>query len=58
METQTLRTDLWTQEGKERRGGIESSIDTYTLPHAKLAKVNLLYDAGRSNQVLCDNPEG
>ena len=37
----------------------ESSMETYTLPYIKqIASRNLLYDTGRSNQVLCDNQEG
>ena len=34
-------------------------METYTLPYVKqTASGNLLYDAGSSNQVLCDNLEG
>ena len=36
METQTQRTDLWTEkEGKERETNGEYAMDTYTLPYAK-----------------------
>ena len=46
--------------GKEEGGTKwENSIKTYTLPYVKYrASGNLLYDAGRSNPVLCDNLEG
>ena len=34
-------------------------METYALPYIKqTASRNLLYDTGRSNQVLCDNKEG
>ena len=34
-------------------------METYKLPYVKwMASGNLLYDAGSSNQVLCDNLEG
>ena len=34
-------------------------METYTLLYVKqTASGNLLYDAGSSNQVLCDNLEG
>ena len=32
-ETQTERTDAWTQRGEEGVGQIESSIETYTRPY-------------------------
>ena len=36
-----------------------SSLETYTLPYIKqIASGNLLYEAGSSNPVLCDNLEG
>ena len=36
----------------------ESIIETYTLPYVKyIASLNLHYDAGSSNPVLCDNIE-
>ena len=35
MKTQTQRTDLWTQEGKEREGRTENSMETYTSSHIK-----------------------
>ena len=35
MGTQTHRRDLWTQEGKEREGQIENSMETYTSSHIK-----------------------
>ena len=43
---------------EERESGAkwESIIETYTLPYVKyIASLNLLYDAGSSNPVLCDN---
>ena len=36
----------------------ESSTEKCTLPYIKLDSGNLLYDAGSSNQVFCDNLEG
>ena len=49
---------MWTQWGKERVGRTESSVETYTLPDIKQrASGNLLYEAGSSNPVLCDNLE-
>ena len=37
----------------------ESSIETQTLPYVKQrVSGNLLYEAGNSNPVLCDNLEG
>ena len=45
----------------EGEGGMnkEGSIETYTSPCVKwTASGNLLYDAGSSNLVLCDNLEG
>ena len=33
VETQTLKTDLWTQQGKEREGQIESSTEKSTLAY-------------------------
>ena len=46
--------------GEEEAGmNWESSIETYTLTHAKwIASGSLLYDTGSSNSVLCDNLEG
>ena len=44
-----------------REGGIleRGSMETYILPHIKgTASGNLLYDAGSSSQVFCDNREG
>ena len=36
----------------------ESIIEAYTLPYVKyIASLNLHYDAGSSNPVLCDNVE-
>ena len=37
METQTLKTDLWTQVGEVREGGTngESSVEAYILPYVK-----------------------
>ena len=43
---------------EERESGAkwESIIETYALPYVKyIASLNLLYDAGSSNPVLCDN---
>ena len=43
---------------EERESGAkwESITETYTLPYVKyIASLNLLYDAGSSNPVLCDN---
>ena len=34
-EMQTERTDLWIQQGKERVGQIESSVETYKLLYVK-----------------------
>ena len=31
----TYRTDLWTQQGKEKEGQMESSTETYILPYVK-----------------------
>ena len=43
------RTDLHTQQGKERPGHIESSTKAYILPCAKYtASENSLYDARSS----------
>ena len=43
-------------EGRMNR---ESSIETWMLPYVKqIASGDLLYDAGSSNSVLCDNLEG
>ena len=34
-------------------------METYTLPYVKqIASGNLLYDAGSSDELLCDNLEG
>ena len=46
---------------REGEGGVkgESSMETYALPSVKQpASGNLLYEAGGSNQVLCDNLDG
>ena len=46
---------------REGEGGMnrKSNIETYTLPHVRqVGSGNLLYDAGSSNRVLCDNLEG
>ena len=52
VETQTQRTDLRTQWGKERAGQTESSMETYTLPHVKQrARGQFLYDSGNSTPV-------
>ena len=45
---------------REGEGGTnrESSMETCTLPYVKyIASENLLYDAGSSNKVICDNLE-
>ena len=45
MEMQTQRTDLWTWEGQEGKGGMngESNTETHTLPYVKkIANGNLL----------------
>ena len=45
----------------EGEGGTtsKSSTDTYTLLYVKqINSGNLLYDAGSSNSVLCDNLKG
>ena len=48
-ETQTRKTYMWTQPGKERMGQIESSIGTYTLPYVKqIASGKLLYNTRSS----------
>ena len=60
MDTQTQRTDLWTQ-GVEGEGEIygESNMEIYTLPYVKqIASGNFLYDVGSSNLMLCDNLKG
>ena len=50
--------------GKKRVGRIERvacSMEIYTLSDIyvkQIAHANLLYDAGSSNQLLCDNLEG
>ena len=46
--------------GGEGEGGTngESSIEIYTLPYVMLASLNLPFDIGSSNLVLCDNLEG
>ena len=53
METQTLRTDLWTwlEAGEEERlGGMEGAIWKHTLPYVKhIANRNLLYDSENSH---------
>ena len=49
------------ETAREGEGGTngESSIETYTLPYVEyIASGNLLYNAGNSNPVLCDNQEG
>ena len=51
------RTELWTQWGKERVGQIERVAWKFITIY-KTASGNLVYDAGSSNQVLCDNLEG
>ena len=46
---------------REGEGGMnrKSNVETYTLPHVRqVGSGNLLYDAGSSNQVPCDNLEG
>ena len=35
IEKQTQKTDLWTQQGKERVGRTESSTEIHTLPYVK-----------------------
>ena len=43
-------------EDRESGAKWESIIETYTLPYVKyIASLNLLYDAGNSKPVLCDN---
>ena len=53
METQTERTDLWSQWlGEEGESGMngESNTEPNTLPSVKqIVKGNLLYDSGNSN---------
>ena len=48
MEKQTQRTDLWTQLGKERVGGIERvALKKYVLPYVKqIANEKLPYNTG------------
>ena len=52
METQTLRTDLWTQLGGGRRvGDMERVTRKHVLSYVKqIASGNLPYDSGNSNQ--------
>ena len=53
METETLRTDLWTRLGgaKGRVGGMVRVTWKHTLPYVKyIVNGNLLYDSGNSNQ--------
>ena len=46
-ETQTQRTDLWTQQGKKQQGETEKAAETiYTLPCVKHINSKLLYDTG------------
>ena len=50
VETQTEKTDLWAQWGKEKVGQIERIAWKHTLPYVKqIASGNFLYDAGSSN---------
>ena len=63
MDMQTQRTDLWTQWGREKVGKIERVAwkHIYMCVCVCVCKIdsgNLLYDAGSSNQVLCDSLEG
>ena len=44
------------QSRKKKKANWKSNIKTYTLPYVKFDI--LLYDAGSSNLVLCDNQEG
>ena len=56
---QPLRRDFWTQWGKEGGVGFEIIALKYTLLSVKqIASGNLLYDARKSNLVLCDNLGG
>ena len=52
MESQTLRTGLWTGLGKkERMGCMDRGTRKHILPYVKqIANGNLLYDSGDSNQ--------
>ena len=44
---------------RESRVNWANNIETYTLLYVKkVASANLLYDAGSSNLVLCDNLSG
>ena len=36
----------------------KNNIETDTFPYVKITSFSLLYDAGTSNPVLCDNLEG
>ena len=52
IEKQTQKTDLWTQQGKERVGRTESSTEIHTLPYVKeieLANDKLLYNTAASS---------
>ena len=51
LETQTWRTDVWTQLRVEEDGTDgESSIETYRLPYVKqIASEKLLYNTGSSD---------
>ena len=52
---QTVDT-AWVGEGGTHG---ETSMETYTLPYVKyIVSGNSLYDAGRSNPMLCANLEG
>ena len=53
-----IETDLSSQWGKERGMNWKNNIETDTLPYVKITSISLLYDAGTSNPVLCDNLEG
>ena len=59
IETQTESRVVDTAgKGKGGTNG-ESNNKTHTYPYVKpVARGNLLYDAGNSNLVLCDNLEG
>ena len=46
METQTYKTDLWTQWGKERVGSTDREAWKYILYVKYIARGNLLYDPG------------
>ena len=58
METQTQRTDLWPQWGKERAGQTERSMETDPGPHVKeAARGDSLSDTGSAPSALCQ-PRG